>query len=74
VVTHLFELYGDRPLLDLLKDMGVDQDLVKTEIDGYFLPVIDALREEGYLEALVRRRLTPFYASAAARNILSQSG
>lgn len=74
VVTHLFELYGDRPLLDLLGDMGVNEDLVKAEIDGFFLPVIDALREEGYLEALVRRRLAPFYASAAARNLLSRRG
>jgi hypothetical protein len=72
VVTHLFELYGDRPLLDLLKDMGVNQDLVMAEVDGYALPVIDVLREEGYLEALVRRRLTPFYSSAAAKKLLSQ--
>ena len=72
VVTHLFELYGDRPVLDLLKDMGVNRDLVMAEIDGYAMPVIDVLREEGYLEALIRRRLTPFYSSAAARNLLSQ--
>jgi len=72
VVTHLFELYGDRPLLDLLKDMGVNQDLVMAEVDGYALPVIDVLREEGYLDALVRRRLTPFYSSAAAKKLLSQ--
>ena len=72
VVTHLFELYGDRPVLDLLKDMGVSRDLVMVEIDGYAMPVIDVLREEGYLEALIRRRLTPFYSSAAARKLLSQ--
>lgn len=72
VVTHLFELYGDRPLLDLMKDMGVSRDVVKGEIDGYALPVIDVLREDGYLEALIRRRLTPFYSSAAAKKLLSQ--
>mgnify|MGYP005847830877 CR=1 FL=1 len=72
VVTHLFELYGDRPLLDLLKEVGVSEDLVMAEIDGYALSVIDVLREEGYLEALVRRRLTPFYRSAAARKVLDQ--
>jgi hypothetical protein len=72
VVTHLFELYGDRPLLDLLKELGVDRELVTAEIDGFVLPVIDVLREDGYLEALVRRRLAPFYASAAAKKILSQ--
>lgn len=71
VVNHLFELYGDRPLLDLLGDVGVNRDLVMAEVDGYALPVIDVLREEGYLEALVRRRLTPFYKSAAAKKLLS---
>jgi hypothetical protein len=71
VVNHLFERYGDRPLLDLLGDIGVNQELVMAEIDGYALPVIDVLREEGYLEALIRRRLTPFYKSAAARKVLS---
>jgi hypothetical protein len=72
VVTHLFELYGDRPLMDLLNDVGVNRELVMAEIDGYALPVIDVLREEGYLEALIRRRLTPFYTSAAAKKLLSQ--
>lgn len=42
------------------------------EIDAYAIPVIDVLREEGYVEALIRRRLAPFYKSAAARKILQQ--
>lgn len=71
VVTHLFELYGDRPILDLLREVGVNRELIMAEIDGFALPIIDVLREEGYLEALIRRRLTPFYASAAARKLLS---
>ncbi|MDI9246005.1 hypothetical protein [Marinobacter sp. CHS3-4] len=74
VVTHLFELYGDRPVLDLLNEVGVDKHLVMAELEGYAIPVIDVLREEGYLEALVRRRLTPFYHSAAARKLLLQEG
>ncbi len=71
VVSHLFELYGDRPVLDLLKEVGVTRELVMAEIEGVALPVIDVLREEGYLEALIRRRLTPFYTSAAAKKLLS---
>jgi hypothetical protein len=71
VVAHLFAKYGDRPVRDLLNDVGVTRDLIEAELDAYALPVIDVLREEGYLEALVRRRLTPFYRSAAARKILS---
>ena len=71
VITHLFELYGDRPVLDLLKEVGVTRELVMAEIDSVALPVMDVLREEGYLEALIRRRLTPFYSSAAAKKLLS---
>jgi hypothetical protein len=72
VVSHFFEYYGDRPVLDLLKEMGVDRELVMAEVDGLELPLVDVLREEGYLEALIRRRLTPFYKSAAAKKLLSQ--
>ena len=72
VVNHLFTLYGDRPIVDLLADVGVNREVVMAEVDGYALPVIDVLREEGYLEALIRRRLKPFYKSAAARKILQQ--
>jgi DNA-binding transcriptional ArsR family regulator len=72
VVSHLFDKYGERPLTDLLGDMGVSREVVMAEIDAYAIPVIDVLREEGYVEALVRRRLAPFYKSAAARKILQQ--
>ena len=72
VVSHLFVKYGERPITDLLGDMGVTREVVMAEVDTYAIPVIDVLREEGYVEALVRRRLTPFYTSAAARKILRQ--
>ncbi|OZB13434.1 MAG: hypothetical protein B7X58_09525 [Marinobacter sp. 34-60-7] len=71
VVAHLFAKYGDRPVRDLLNDIGVTRDLIEAELDAYALPVIDVLREEGYLEALIRRRLTPFYRSSAAKKLLS---
>ena len=72
VVSHMFVKYGERPLTELLGDLGVSREVVMAEIDAYAIPVIDVLREEGYVEALVRRRLTPFYKSAAARKILHQ--
>ena len=72
VVSHLFDKYGERPLTDLLGDMGVSREVVMAEIDAYAIPVIDVLREEGYVEAVIRRRLAPFYKSAAARKILQQ--
>ena len=72
VVAHLFLKYGDRPLTDLLGDVGVTEDLIMAEVDAWAIPIIDVLREEGYVETLVRRRLAAFYNSAAARRILEQ--
>ncbi|GGE69562.1 hypothetical protein GCM10011533_22390 [Streptosporangium jomthongense] len=73
VVAHLFVKYGDRPLTDLLSDLGVTRDIIMAELDAWAVPVIDVLREEGYVEALVRRRLSAFYNSAAARKILARA-
>jgi len=72
VVSHLFVKYGDRPLTDLLGDLGVTRDVIMAEVDAWAIPVIGVLQEEGYVEALVRRRLSAFYKSAAARKILEQ--
>ncbi|MFL1467426.1 hypothetical protein [Marinobacter sp. HN1S83] len=72
VVSHLFAKYGDRPISDLLNDVGVTREVIMSEIDGFILPIVDVLREEGYVEALVRRRLSSFYKSAAAKKILQQ--
>lgn len=71
VVEHLFAKYGDRPVTDLLDDVGVTREVIRTEIEAYGIPVMDVLREEGYLEALVRRRLSSFYRSAAAKKLLA---
>ena len=73
VVDHLFVKYGDRPVLELLQDIGVTREVIVTEIEALALPIIDVLREEGYLEALVRRRLGSFYRSAAAKKLLAEA-
>ncbi|MDN6319126.1 MAG: hypothetical protein L0J77_05135 [Marinobacter sp.] len=73
VVAHLFLKYGERPLIDLLRDVGVTREVILSEVDAWVAPLIDVLREEGYVEALVRRRLSGFYKSAAARKVLESS-
>lgn len=70
VVNHLYAKYGARPVAELLGDVGVTEEVVLAEVDALALPLVDVLRQEGYLEALVRRRLEPFYRSAAAARIL----
>lgn len=70
VVDHLFAKYGDQPLAELLRDVGVDQAMVMAEVEALALPIVDVLREEGYLEEALRRRLSAFYKSAAVKKIL----
>jgi hypothetical protein len=72
VVERLFAKYGDRPVMDLLNDIGVTRDVIVTEIAELGLPIIDVLHKEGYVEALVRRRLGSFYKSAAAKKLLAE--
>jgi len=74
VVEQLFRKYGSRPVTDLLDDIGITREMVMAEVTASLLPLIDVLREEGYLEALIRRRLSTFYKSAAARKILESGG
>src|SRR5690554_5128053 len=71
VVEHLFAKYGDRPVMDLLQDVGVTREVIVTEVESLALPIVEVLAEEGYLEALVRRRLGAFYQSAAAKKLLA---
>ena len=70
VVNHLLALYGDWPVGELLADLGVTQEMALTEAQTWIPPLLATLRKKGYLEALLRRRLAPFYASAAARKVL----
>lgn len=72
VVQHLFDKYGDQPVNTLLRDVGVNKAVVMAEVDAFAVPLMDVLREEGYLEALLRRRLAPFYKSAAVKKILER--
>lgn len=70
VVDHLYEKYGPVPVMDLLQDLGVTREVIATELKELALPMVDVLRKEGYLEALLRRRLGAFYRSAAAKKLL----
>ncbi len=69
-VEHLYAKYGSKPVIALLQDVGVTRELIVTELAELALPVVDVLREEGYVEALLRRRLGAFYRSAAVKKLL----
>ena len=74
VVDHLFAKYGGEPIAVLLADLGVTRELILEELNAHVVPIMDVLREEGYVEAVVRRRLSSFYHSAATRKLLDANG
>jgi siroheme synthase (precorrin-2 oxidase/ferrochelatase) len=69
-VEQLFHAYGDVTLARLLDELGVTEAVVTTEVEANLLPIADVLHDQGYLEALLRRRLEPFYRSAPVKRIL----
>ncbi|GEE03840.1 hypothetical protein nbrc107696_42860 [Gordonia spumicola] len=64
-VDEVFEAYGDTPLAELLAELGVGYDDLVEEAMRFGPHVIAEVDRRGFLEAAVRRRLAPFYASEA---------
>lgn len=73
IVDAFFERYGKRPLSELLDDVGVTPDMVMKEIETFAPPILKQLKRSGHLEALLRRRLEPFYRSAGLKQLLSDA-
>ena len=64
-VDEVFDTYGDTSLADLLADLGIGYDDLIEEAHRFGPPVIAEINRRGFLEAALRRRLAPFYASRA---------
>ncbi|MEM9301844.1 MAG: hypothetical protein AAGE01_07020 [Pseudomonadota bacterium] len=65
LIAQFFEWYGDEPLAVLLEDFGITRTMVTKELGAFAPPLLKRLHQAGYLEDVLRRRLTPFYESAA---------
>lgn len=70
-IDAFFASHGEREITTVLADIGVDAEMIKTEAAVLLPPLIQALVDTGYLEALLRRRLGAFYASDEAAALLS---
>ena len=70
VVGFFFDKYGDESAASLVEDMGVSKEMFIHEIQIFAAPLVEAARETGFLEAQIRARLEPFYASDAVASIL----
>ena len=69
-VDAFLERYGDEPVGEVLDELGIDDELVSALVERHAPRVLDVAHREGLVEALVRRRLEPFYRSEAALDIL----
>lgn len=65
VVDYIYEKYGNEPLSTLWEEFGLTNEAVLEESRRFLPRLLKACRREGHLEALVRRRLEPFYLSEA---------
>lgn len=70
-IDAFFDVYGEHTLGDVLGEFGLDPDEVTEEITGHAPRVIEVLHRDGHLDAVIRRRLEPFFRSDAALAILA---
>ncbi|MDT4911480.1 MAG: hypothetical protein QOC66_608 [Pseudonocardiales bacterium] len=69
-VDVFFERYGDRDLASLLPELGISRDDVLDDALRFVPPLIEAAKQTGRLDALIRARLEPFFASKQVLAIL----
>lgn len=69
-VDAFLQRYGDEPVSGVLDELGIDDGLVVAAIQRHAPRILEVLHREGHVEALVRRRLEPFYRSEVALDIL----
>ncbi len=70
LIDAFFEQYGEYPVTTLLDELEISREDLVSDLQAFALPVVAAAIEGGRLEALVRRRLEPFFSSAEVAAIL----
>lgn len=73
-VVAFLDRYGTRTVGEALDAFGLDADHVTAEVERHVPGILDALAQSGDLDAIVRRRLEPFYRSDAVLEILGGAG
>lgn len=69
VVDGFFERFGGYTPVELLDELDLDRAELVADLVLLAPPVLDALRDSGDLERMVRAELEPFYASAEVRDL-----
>ncbi len=72
-VARFLAEHASTDLATLLDDLGVGRDHLVDMVRTLAPPVLDAARESGILERVVRDRLRPFWESVEARALLGEA-
>ncbi len=73
VVDYLYRKYGNEPIGELLEDLGVSPERMVKEVSAFAPEILEAIKRNGQLEDLIRRRLQSFYSSDEAINCLLET-
>lgn len=63
VTADFLDRNGDRPIANLLADVGITSTLVSEQLTDALTPVVARALDDGYLEVRIRARLGEFYST-----------
>ena len=70
IVDAFFDRFGGYTPTELLDQLDLDREDLVADLVRLAPPVVDALRESGDLERLLRAQLEPFFTSAEVADLL----
>lgn len=70
LIDGFFRVYGEHPVTELIEDLDLTRDDLVAHATAIAPRVLAAAQSSGELEALLRSRLEPFFASAEVAAIL----
>jgi len=70
LIDGFFGVYGEQPVTSLIEDLGLTRDDLVEHATTIVPRVLEAARQSGDLEALLRSRLEPFFTSPEVIAIL----
>ena len=73
LVLYFFEKYGDNEIDIIVEDVGVNEEMVVSDIIQLVSPGIETALKIGYIEERIRFRLESFYFSEQAESLIKES-
>ena len=70
-IDVFFDNYGSFTVAELLNELALDPDQLTTDVQLLIPRAIEAIRESGELESIVRERLEPFWRSQQVAALLT---